>query len=34
MSVEEKQLSKKVEMFAHGFAKKFGYDTVPWFFLT
>lgn len=34
LSVEEKKLAKKVELFAHGFAKKFGYETVPWFILT
>jgi len=27
-------MSKKFELYAHTFAKKMGYDTVPWFFLT
>ena len=34
ISVEEKKLSKKVELFAHGFAKKMGYETVPWYLVT
>lgn len=34
ISVEEKKLSKKVDVIAHGFAKKMGYETVPWFLLT
>lgn len=33
-SVEEKKLSKKVDVIAHGFAKKLGYETVPWYLLT
>ena len=32
--VEEKKLSKKVDVIAHGFAKRMGYDAVPWFVLT
>ncbi len=34
LSVEEKKLSKKVEFLAHGFAKKLGYETVPWYSVT
>ena len=34
LSVEEKKLAKKVELLAHGVAKKFGYETVPWYSLT
>jgi hypothetical protein len=34
LSVEEKKLSKRVDVLAHGFAKKMGYETVPWFILT
>jgi hypothetical protein len=34
LSVEEKKLAKKVELLAHGVAKKFGYETVPWYKLT
>lgn len=34
IQVEEKKLSKKVDVFAHGLAKKIGYDNVPWFALT
>jgi len=34
LSVEEKKLSKRVDVLAHGFAKKMGYETVPWFLLT
>lgn len=34
IQVEEKKLSKRVDVFAHGLAKKIGYDSVPWFALT
>lgn len=34
ISVEEKKLSKKVDLIAHGLAKKMGYDAVPWFLLS
>ena len=32
--MKEKEYSKKFELFAHGFAKKLGYDSVPWFKIT
>jgi hypothetical protein len=34
LSVEEKKLSKRVDVFAHDLAKKMGYDSVPWFTVT
>lgn len=34
ISVEEKKLSKRVDAYAHGLAKKMGYEGVPWFTLT
>lgn len=34
LSVEEKKLSKKVDLLAHDLAKKMGYESVPWFVLT
>lgn len=34
LQVEEKKLAKRVELIAHGVAKRLGYETVPWFQLT
>ncbi|CDW90728.1 c2 domain containing protein [Stylonychia lemnae] len=34
IQAEEKKLSKKVDVFAHGIAKRMGYEAVPWFLLT
>ena len=34
LQVEEKKISKQVELIAHGYAKKLGYDTVPWYTIT
>ena len=34
LSVEEKKLSKRVDVLAHDLAKRIGYDSVPWFIVT
>ena len=34
IQVGERRLSKRVDTFAHGFAKKMGYEAVPWYILT
>jgi len=34
IQVGERRLSKRVDIFAHGFAKKMGYEAVPWYTLT
>lgn len=34
LQIEEKKMARKVELLAHGFAKKLGFETVPWFKVT